>query len=101
MNSHSGLRKKIEGAIGRQILLQYCQIRDESSGPIMIPPIPDSKFVDKLPKDMVLQGQDGYEAEVKVFRCFEELRRKVIILHQLEYTHEQYSAFLPCHPCKV
>ena len=75
--------------------------------PIMIPPIPDSKFIDKLPEEEQLEGQnaaekelqDGYEAEVKVFRRFEDIERNIIVLHGLDYTHEQYCAFLPYHVC--
>ena len=66
----------------------------------MIPPIPDSKFFEKLTEEQdaaFKQLQDGYEAEVKVYRCFEELQRDVIVIHQLEYTNEQYSAFVPDH----
>ena len=107
MKSTSGLRKKIEETIGRQVLEKFCQRIDGTPGPIMIPPIPESKHIDKLPEDVELEGQtlaeknlqEGYEAEVKVFRRFEELRGDVIVLHQLEYTHEQYCSFIPGHKC--
>ena len=100
----TGLRKKIE-TIGEEILDQYCQA-SSTSKPTMIPPVPDSKFLEKFPEGE-LDGQtasykdlqDGYEAEVKVYRCFEELKRNVIVIHQIEYTHEQYSAFVPLHNC--
>ena len=100
-----GLREIIEETIGREILDKYCQ-SSSTSKPIMIPPVPDSKFLEKFP-DGELEGkaaaykelQDGYEAEVKVYRCFEELKRNVIVIHQIEYTHEQYSAFVPEHNC--
>ena len=99
-----GLRKIIEKRIGREILDKYCH--SSTNGPIMIPPIPDSKFLEKFPEGK-LEGkaaaykelQDGYEAEVKVYRCFEELKRNVIVIHQIEYTHQQYSAFVPQHNC--
>ncbi|XP_063678746.1 uncharacterized protein LOC134814519 [Bolinopsis microptera] len=104
----SGLRKRIT-KVGQQVLDNYCQKGDEIRGRIMIPPIPDSKFIDKLPEDVELEGQnaaerelqEGYEAEVKVFRCFEEVKSNVIVIHQLDYTHEQYAAFLPDHQCNV
>ena len=104
----SGLRKRIT-KIGQQVLDNYCQKGDEIRGRIMIPPIPDSKFIDKLPEDVELEGQnaaekelqEGYEAEVKVYRCLEEVESNVIVIHQLDYTHEQYAAFLPNHPCNA
>ena len=109
MKSLSGLRKKIEETIGRPILEKCCQkrIRGQTSEPTMIPPIPESKYIDILPETVQLEGQnlsekelqDGYEAEVKVFRSFENLKRNVIVVHQLQYTHEQYSAFLSDHMC--
>ena len=99
----AGLRKIIN-TIGEEILDKYCQ--SSTSEPIMIPPIPDSKFLEKFPEGE-LEGkaasykdlQDGYKAEVKVYRCFEELKRNVIVIHQIEYTHEQYSPFVPQHNC--
>ena len=104
----SGLRKRII-KIGQQVLDNYCLKGDEIRGRIMIPPIPDSKFIDKLPEDVELEGQnaaekglqEGYEAEVKVYRCLEEVEGNVIVIHQLDYTHEQYAAFLPNHPCNA
>ena len=101
----SSLRDRIENKVGRKILDKYCTKRD---GPIMIPPIPASKFIDKIPEDIALKGanvqekehQDAYEAEVKVYRCIEEIQRNYVVIHQFEYTHEQYSAFLPNHQCK-
>ena len=92
---------------GQQIIDLYCQNRKETMRPIVIPPIPDSKFIDKLPEDVKLEGQnadeknlqDGYTAEMKVFRRFEDIQRDVIVLHQLDYTHEQYCAFSPSHRC--
>ena len=101
------LRELIQTRIGRGILDKYCQRRGRTSGPIMIPPIPDSKFLEKLPENVVLDKptsdekgrQNGYIAEVKFFRCLEEVDRDIIVVHQLEYTHEQYSAFKPDHQC--
>ena len=105
MIANSGLRKIIEEKVGKRILATYCQ--KVYYEPIMFPPIPDSKFIDKLPQNIVLEGQTaaerelqkGYEAEVKVFRILEEMKLCYLVLHQLEYTHEQYSAFLPKHSC--
>ena len=107
MSSKSWLRDRIENDIGRPILDNYCQRKDGTSGPFMMPPIPDSRFIDKLPDDNELKGanvqekehQDAYEAEVKVYRCIEEMDTNHVVIHQLEYTHEQYSLFLPNHKC--
>ena len=108
MSPKSGLRKKIEDVIGRKILENHCSKGDEFSSPIMFPPIPDSKFFDKLPKDS-LEGvniqekehQDAYVAEVELYRYFEETKGNHLVVHQLEYTHEQYSVFLPEHHCNT
>ena len=104
--SNTGLRNTIEEKIGRQILEKVNQSRDETSGPIMIPPIPDSKFIDKLPEgDLEGQNiqekehQDSYEAEIKLYRSLEEVKGNFLVLHQLEFTHEQYSAFVGQHLC--
>ena len=94
------LRAKIEEIGGDVLSKIYGQ--QTSERPKIIPPIPDSKHFEKL-SDGDLKGrtaslkelQDGYEAEVKVYRCFEELRRDVIVVHQIEYTKEQYSVFDP------
>ena len=94
-----GLRKETIENIGRKILEKYFQNKDDTCKPMMVPPIPDSTFIDKLPEDVVLRGQDGYEEEVKVFRCFEEIKRPFTVLHQLEYTHQQYSVFRQSHQC--
>ncbi|KAL5253232.1 hypothetical protein ACHWQZ_G013116 [Mnemiopsis leidyi] len=95
------LRKRIEESIGREILKK---LGSETPGPIMIPPIPDSKFIDMLPEgeleDANVQEknhQDSYEAEVRLYRCFEEIKTNCLVIHQLEFTHEQYSAFLSEH----
>ena len=98
------VRESIE-KIGGEILKEYCQ-SSSTSKPIMIPPVPDSNYLEKLP-DGELEGeaaeykyrQYGYEAEVKVYRCFEDLERNVIVIHQIKYTHGQYSAFVPQHDC--
>ena len=101
MGKKNELRKRIEENIGREMLKK---IGNGTSGPIMIPSIPDSKFIGKLPEG-VLEGvnaqeknhQDSYEAEVRLYRCFEEIKTNCLVIHQLEFTHEQYSAFLPEH----
>ena len=105
-SSRTGLRNVIENKIGRQILERIDQTRDASSGPTMIPPIPDSKFIDKLPEG-VLEGQnvmekelqDSYETEVKLYRILEDMNKNYLVIHQLEFTHEQYSAFVGEHLC--
>ena len=73
----------------------------------MMPPLPESKFIDRLPQNKVLEGmnvqekehQDAYIAEVILYRCLEEVKGNYLVIHQLEYTHMQYSAFLPEHLC--
>ena len=108
MKTNTGLRHKIEHRIGRQILKKIHLSRNETAGPTMIPPVPDSKFIDKLPGG-VLEGpntqekehQDAYEAEVKVYRRLEEMKKNYIVIHQLEFTHEHYSAFLEDHLCNT
>ena len=105
-SSRTGLRNVIEKKIGREILRKIDQTRYVNSGPIMIPPIPDSKFIDKLPEG-VLEGQnvmekehqDSYEAEVKLYRSLEDMNKNYLVIHQLEFTHEQYSAFVGEHLC--
>ena len=104
--SNAGLRNTIEEKIGRKILEKVNQPRDETSGPIMIPPIPDSKFIDKLPEGELEEQniqekvhQDSYEAEVRLYRSLEEMEGNFVVIHQLEFTHEQYSAFVGKHLC--
>ena len=102
----AALRKRIEERIGEEIIKKLRKKRSGATRPIMIPPIPDSKFIDKLPEG-VLEGlnekekehQDAYEAEVKLYRTLEEMKNSYIVIHQLEFSHEQYSAFLPSHFC--
>ncbi|KAL5267364.1 hypothetical protein ACHWQZ_G004420 [Mnemiopsis leidyi] len=81
--------------------------------PMMIPPTPLSRFVDKL--DMVeinklrktdkktydlimdqrFHSMKGYEAEVKVYRAIERLKlyEKLLVLHSLEYTKSDFQFF--------
>ena len=100
------LKNLVENRIGKEILKRLQGRRYAKCGPTMIPPIPDSKFIDKLPEG-VLEGQnvqekehqDAYEAEVKVYRCLEELKKNYLVIHQLKFTHEQYSAFVKEHSC--
>ena len=104
MKQRSGLRKRIEESIGRHLLTKRGY---GTSGAFMMPPIPDCRFIDKLPENIELEGQtaaekenqDGYEAEVKVYRCLEEVKSNVVVLHQVLYTHDQYAAFLLNHNC--
>ena len=82
MNLPSALRKRIEETIGKQIL-EKCWQKDDTRGPIMMPPLPESKFIDRLPQNKVLEGmnvqekehQDAYIAEVILYRCLEEVKR--------------------------
>ena len=106
MNPRSGLRKIIEETIGKQIL-ENCQkiVIDVTT---MMPPIPESKFIDKVPENVSLDSanaaekehQNGYVAEVIVYRSLELIKKNHLVIHQLEFTHEQYSAFVPNHQCK-
>ena len=104
MTRNDGLRKRIENTIGGKMLSRFCHNRIGKSGPIMMPPLPDSKFIDKLPEGD-LEGanlqeknhQESYEAEVRLYRCLELAKAEYLVIHQLEFTHEQYSAFLPEH----
>ena len=96
----------IENKIGRKILERIYQTRYVNSGPTMIPPIPDSNFFDKLPEGelkgqnvMEKEHQDSYEAEVKLYRSLEDMNKNYLVIHQLEFTHEQYSAFVGEHLC--
>ena len=77
----------------------------------MIPPLPNSKFVDKMDMKLVnkMRNEDkkklmdlrfnskkGYEAEVNVFRALERLKlksEKVTVLHSLEYSKSDYELF--------
>ena len=105
-SKYTGLRDTIENKIGRKILERIDQTRYLNSGLTMIPPIPDSKFIDKLPEG-ILEGQnvqekehqDSYEAEVKLYRSFEDISKNCLVIHQLEFTHDQYSAFVGDHLC--
>lgn len=105
-----GLRNRIEN-IGR---LVYDKISSDVKNldgikPIMIPPIPNSAraFIDEFPDGMILEGlsliekklQEGYEAEVKLFRRLEDLPESVLVLHGLEYTHDHCSVYLQEHSC--
>jgi len=77
----------------------------------MIPPLPNSKFVDKMDMKLVnkmgnedkkklmnlrFHSMKGYEAEVNVFRALERLKldkEKVTVLHSLEYSKSDYELF--------
>ena len=106
MTSKAQLRKTIEEAIGQKLLERYCQDRGNERVKIF-PPILESKFIDKLPPDVISEGvnaqekehQDAYAAEVKVHLRLQDLTGNYLVVHQLEYTHQQYSAFLPLHQC--
>ena len=102
----AALRKLIEERLGEAIFEKLSERGDCTTVPIMVPPIPDSKFIDKLPKGAPnsiqvteKEHQDAYEAEVKLYRSLEEMKRGYLVIHQLEFTHEQYSSFHPSHLC--
>ena len=84
--------------------------------PIMIPPAPLSRFVDKLDKEgfaemnklrksdkrtydlrknLRIDAREGYEAEVCVYRAIERLKltQKVIVLHSLKYLQSDFQFF--------
>ncbi|XP_063691476.1 uncharacterized protein LOC134823826 [Bolinopsis microptera] len=84
--------------------------------PVMVPPLPISKFVDKIdwksvnkvkkskPEikkycEDIKDNQDGFEAEVKVFRVLERMkqREEIIVLQSLEYLHSDYQIFVGDH----
>ena len=78
MKQNNELRKRIEDVIGQEL---FNRLGDNESGPIMIPPIPESKFIDKLPEGELdddnlreKNHQESYEAEVRLYRCFEEIK---------------------------
>ena len=103
-----GLRHRIEN-VGKSIFEKTLHHQENflKVRPTMIPPIPNSTFIDKFPDGMTLEGlnlaekelQDGYEAEVKLYRHLEDLPEPALIFHGVEYTHDQCSAFLPNHVC--
>ena len=76
-----------------------------TQGPAMIPSIPDSKFIDELPKT-VLEGQNvmgkekvSHEAEIKLYHSLKGMKQNYLVIHQLKFTHEQYSDFVGEHLC--
>ena len=102
----SWLRKRIEEDIGAKIFEKYCKNGNGTSGPTMMPPIPTSTFINKLPRGVLdsvnvikKEHQDSYAAEVRVFRCFEEVKDNCVVIHQLKWTHEQLSAWIRDHKC--
>ncbi|XP_063691540.1 uncharacterized protein LOC134823873 [Bolinopsis microptera] len=84
--------------------------------PVMVPPMPISKFVDKIdwksvnkvkktkPEvkeycESLKDNKDGFEAEVKVFRVLERMKQgeEIIVLHSLGYLHSDYQIFVGDH----
>ena len=84
--------------------------------PVMVPPMPLAKFVDKIdwksvnmikrtkPEvkkycEALKDNQDGFEAEVKVFTVIQRMKQqeKIIVLHSLEYLHSDYQIFVGDH----
>ena len=87
--------------------------------PVMVPPMPLSKFIDKIdwvsvnelkksnkrketnsgvPKycEELKKSRYGYEAEVMVFRVLERMKQQdeITVLHGLEYLHSDYQMFV-------
>ena len=48
---------------------------------------------------MEKEHKDSYEAGLKLYRSFEKMKQNYLVIHQLEFTHEQYSAFVGEHLC--
>ena len=74
----------------------------------MLPPVPNSEYIDKFPHNTELsQGnlndkrhQENYAAEVKVYRALEGVKKNVVVLHGLDYYHGQYQLFVGRHSSK-
>ena len=92
---------------GAESLSLHC--KKNNGHPIMLPPVPFCKFIDKYPdqtgKDpnwvtQIEKQQREYEAEVKVYRALEDItiREDIIVLHGLNFTHQQYNLFVR-HEC--
>ena len=91
--------------LGEEISSFCC---DEKTGrPIMLPPAPLCKFIDKYPDNIedepnwvkqIEKQQREYEAEVTVYRALETGRGDFIVLHGLSFTHQQFSLFVE-HVC--
>ena len=81
---------------GEEIFRTYCLSTDET--PVMFPRAPEQTYIDLYPNDdpkglnfkTDMLRQSNYEAEVKLYRALEKLDKKLIVLHNFEYTHHQY-----------
>ena len=80
---------------GEEIFLKFCNSPDNLH-PTMLPIAPDQTYIDKYPESSPAfrderKCQSDYEAEVVVYRAVEKLdEKRVIVLHNFEYTHHQY-----------
>ena len=85
---------------GEEIFLKFCNSSDNLH-PTMLPRAPDQTYIDRYPESSVPESspdfrderklQSDYEAEVVVYRAMEKLdEKRVIVLHNVEYTHHQY-----------
>ena len=91
--------------VGVEISSIYCH--EKTKRPIMLPPAPLCKFIDKYPNNIenepnwvqqIEKQQREYEAEVKVYRAIEDVRENMIVLHGFRFTHQQYNLFVE-HDC--
>ena len=80
---------------GENIFFKFCTFPDNLH-PTMLPRAPDQTYIDRYPENSPdfkdeRQRQFDYEAEVIVYRALEKLdEKRVIVLHNFEYTHDQY-----------
>ena len=80
---------------GKEIFLNFCN-SPGNRHPTMLPRAPDQTYIDRYPENSPdfkdeRQRQFDYEAEVIVYRALEKLdEKRVIVLHNFEYTHDQY-----------
>ena len=83
-------------------LRENLRLRRDGKYPIMMPPIPRSKFPDKFFDETLkkaelkeIRQQKEYEAEVEVYHTLERLEAlDLTVFHGFEYTAEQYSLFV-------
>ena len=88
---------------GQEIFDRYC--RPVVTTPTMLPRAPDQTYVDVYPeKDQPgcsfadeRKRQSDYEAEVMVYRGLAGLKENLIVLHSLQYTHDQYCLCVESH----
>ena len=87
---------------GKIIQDKYCYKTPDR--PTMLPPIPNSNFIDKFPEKECSEEnekdktkQESYAAEVKVYRALESLKEDIVVLHSLEYTNRHFRLFVKDH----